>query len=195
MAVQDFNHKDADERWWLRGWRQLRRVKRVVLADAGEGRGGRQKEKERAPVDPAHHQGKHARCTAQTSTSLAPLGLYSEAILSEGDILRMVDQWVRKTKVDMGVPLLLPVLLLVGHQQLGHVEADAVAEAASSQVPLESDHYQTKGESIYQIEMPSHLPIFWTRHLVENCQTGVSWKLIDCIQSQAGIRSKYLQDL
>ena len=50
--------------------------------------------------------------------------------------------------------------LLVGHQQLGHVEADAVAEAASSQVPLESDHYQTKGESIYQIEMPSHLPIF-----------------------------------
>ena len=67
---------------------------------------------------------------------------------------------MRKTKVDMGVPLLLPVLLLVGHQQLGQVEADAVAEAASSQVPLESDHYQTKGESIYQIEMPSHLPIF-----------------------------------
>ena len=61
----------------------------------------------------------------------------------------------------MGVQLLLPVLLLVGHQQLGHVEADAVAEAASSQVPLESHHhYQTKGESIYQIEMPSHLPIF-----------------------------------
>ena len=162
---------------------------------SGWRRRGRQKEKERAPVDPAHHQGKHARCTAPTSTSLAPLGLNSETILSEGDILRMVDQWVRKTKVDMGVPLLLPVLLLVGHQQLGHVEADAVAEAASSQVPLESDHYQTKGESIYQIEMPSHLPIFWTRHLVENCQTGVSWKLIDCIQSQAGIRSKYLQDL
>ena len=158
----------------------------------GQERGGRQKE--RAPVDPAHHKGKHARCTAPTSTSLAPLGL-SEAILSKGDILRMIDQWVRKTKVDMGVPLLLPVLLLVGHQQLGHVEADAVAEAASSQVPLESDHYQTKGESIYQIEMPSHLPIFWTRHLVENCQTGVSWKLIDCIQSQAGIRSKYLQDI
>ena len=63
----------------------------MVLADAGEGRGGRQKEKERAPVDPAHHQGKHARCTAPTSTSLAPLGL-SEANLSEGDILRMVDQ-------------------------------------------------------------------------------------------------------
>ena len=40
MAVQDFNHKDADERWWLRRWRQLRRVKRVVLTDAGEGRGG-----------------------------------------------------------------------------------------------------------------------------------------------------------
>ena len=67
----------------------MRRVKRVVLADAGEGRRGRQKE--RAPVDPAHHEGKHARCTAPTSTSLAPLGL-SEAILSEGDILRMVDQ-------------------------------------------------------------------------------------------------------
>ena len=67
---------------------------------------------------------------------------------------------MRKTKVDMGVPLLLPVLLLVGHQQLGQVEADAVAEAASSQVPLKSDHYQTKGESIYQIEMPSHLPTF-----------------------------------
>ena len=56
---------------------------------------------------------------------------------------------MRKAKVDMGVPLLLPVLLLVGHQQLGHVEADAVAEAASSQVPLESHHYQTKGGSIY----------------------------------------------
>ena len=61
----------------------------------------------------------------------------------------------------MGVPLLLPVLLLVGHQQLGHVEADAVAEAASSQVPLESHHhYQTKGESIYKIEIGFTFPIF-----------------------------------
>ena len=176
MAVQDFNHKDADERWWLRGWRQLRRVKRVVLADAGEGRGGRQKEKERAPVDPAHHKGKHARCTAPTSTFLAPLGLYSEAILSEGDILRMVDQWVRKTKVDMGVPLLLPVLLLVGHQQLGHVEADAVAEAASSQVPLTT---RQRENPYIKLKCPHTSPSFelatWWR--IAKLESAGSWSI------------------
>ena len=193
MVIKDFNHKDAEERWWLRGWRQLRRVKRVVLADAGEGRGGRQKE--RAPVDPAHHKGKHTRAARRRPQHLwRRLVLVRQFCQKATSYEWLISEWERQKLIWVShSSSLFSSLLVINNSDKSRPML--LLRPPHHRCLFRSDHYQTKGESIYQIEMPLHLPIFWTRHLVENCQTGVSWKLIDCIQSQAGIRSKYLQDL
>ena len=119
-------------RWWWRWWRQERRVKRWVLAltqDTSAPPGGGRPEPGRQ-LDPRSNQGS----TRLRHQSVRVLPIVK--VFCQEETWRMVDQW--GSLAQMALPRLLPFLLLVGVLSLQEVEADAVADAASSQVKCSS---------------------------------------------------------
>ena len=86
-----------------------------------------------APVGSAQQPGKH---TLEEPRHQSVRVLPIVKVFCQEETWRMVDQW--GSLAQMALPRLLPFLLLVGVLSLQEVEADAVADAASSQVKCSS---------------------------------------------------------